>query len=153
MERELAIALFFLPKLTVSLFCGILVGWDRERGHKDAGIKDLVFFSTGVTLFTALAFWIHATMPVTDPTRILGQVITGLGFIGAGVIFKHDDKIRGITTATMIWFCSAVGMMVGYGLYLLPVILAIGTVILSFVLDIIEDLLKKDGASRDRDSR
>jgi putative Mg2+ transporter-C (MgtC) family protein len=109
-----------LLRLTVALVIGALVGIEREyRGHP-AGVRTLALVSVGSCIFTAAGLFVlpgHAT----DPTRIAAQVVTGVGFLGAGAIFRSDDGIKGLTTAATVWVVAALGMAVGFGLYLLAV--------------------------------
>jgi putative Mg2+ transporter-C (MgtC) family protein len=78
-----------------------------------------------------------------DPTRIIGQIITGIGFLGAGVIMKHDDKIVGVTTAAFIWIASAMGILVAsIDSFLLPITLTIGLLLTSRFFEKIENFIK-----------
>lgn len=120
---------FLLPKIFISLVCGMIIGYDRELKRKNAGIRTFILICTGVTLFTALSFFIADAIEGIDPTRIIGQIITGIGFLGAGVIVKNDNKIEGVTTAAFIWCISAIGVLIGLGSYLTPVILSLGLMI------------------------
>jgi putative Mg2+ transporter-C (MgtC) family protein len=132
---------FLLPKLLVATICGVIVGYDREIKQKTAGIRTNILICVGCALFTALSFYISKTNNI-DPTRIIGQIITGIGFLGAGVIMKHDDKIIGVTTAAFIWIVSAIGVLVGIGSYITPVLLTIGLIIISRIFERIEKYIK-----------
>jgi len=133
---------FLLPKLVVSTICGGIVGYDREIKQKTAGIRTNILICVGCALFTAFSFYIFNTNNHTDPTRIIGQIITGIGFLGAGVIMKHDDKIVGVTTAAFIWVVSAIGVLVGMGSYITPVLLTIGLIIISRIFERVEKYIK-----------
>jgi putative Mg2+ transporter-C (MgtC) family protein len=113
MYNEFEIMMYFLPKILVSTICGAIVGYDREVRNKVAGIRTNVLIAVGVTILTTVSFWISKDNANIDPTRIIGQIVTGIGFLGAGVIMKHDDKIIGVTTAAFIWVVSAIGVMIG----------------------------------------
>jgi len=132
---------FLLPKLLVATICGVIVGYDREIKQKTAGIRTNILICVGCALFTALSFYISKTNNI-DPTRIIGQIITGIGFLGAGVIMKHDDKIVGVTTAAFIWVVSAIGVLVGIGSYITPVLLTIGLIIISRIFERVEKYIK-----------
>jgi putative Mg2+ transporter-C (MgtC) family protein len=132
---------FLLPKLLVATICGVIVGYDREIKQKTAGIRTNILICVGCALFTSLSFYISKTNNI-DPTRIIGQIITGIGFLGAGVIMKHDDKIIGVTTAAFIWIVSAIGVLVGIGSYITPVLLTIGLIIISRIFERIEKYIK-----------
>lgn len=107
-------------RLALAMVLGAAVGIEREyRGHP-AGLRTMALVSVGSCLFTAAGFFI---LPghVTDPTRIAAQVVTGVGFLGAGAIFRSEDSVRGLTTAATVWVVAAIGMAAGFGLYRLAV--------------------------------
>jgi putative Mg2+ transporter-C (MgtC) family protein len=133
---------FLLPKLLVATICGGIVGYDREIKQKTAGIRTNILICVGCALFTTLSFYISNTNNHIDPTRIIGQIITGIGFLGAGVIMKHDDKIVGVTTAAFIWIMSAIGVLVGMGSYITPVLVTIGLIIISRIFERVEKYIK-----------
>lgn len=95
-----------------SIILGFLIGLERESSGKDIGIRTSSLISLGSTLFCLIS----SALTQGDPTRIVGQVITGVGFIGAGLIFRSENNIHGLTTATTIWCTAAVGALVGIGL-------------------------------------
>lgn len=136
---------YFLPRLFICLICGMIIGFERERLNKDAGMKTIVFFMQGVGLFTAISFFISEFYGVpTDVTRMLGQIITGLSFLGAGVIFRQEDKVKGITTSAIIWMSSSVAMLCGMGLIFLPIILSAGLLVLVNLFISVERRINKD---------
>jgi putative Mg2+ transporter-C (MgtC) family protein len=143
MYNELEILIYFLPKILISTICGAIVGYDREVRNKVAGIRTNVLIAVGVTILTTISFWISKDNTNIDPTRIIGQIVTGIGFLGAGVIMKHDDKIIGVTTAAFIWAISAIGVMIGLGYYIVPVIITIGLLIISKLFEILEKKIKE----------
>ena len=96
-----------------SIILGFLIGLERESSGKEIGIRTASLISLGSTLFCLIS----STITQGDPTRIVGQVITGVGFIGAGLIFRSDNHVHGLTTATTIWCTAAVGALVGMGLF------------------------------------
>jgi putative Mg2+ transporter-C (MgtC) family protein len=108
-----------LSRLVVATVCGALVGLEREWAGKPAGLRTNIFICAGSALFTlaSILSWQHiAGAPATvDPGRISAQIVTGVGFLGAGVILKTGLNVTGITTASTIWFVSGIGMMVGMG--------------------------------------
>jgi putative Mg2+ transporter-C (MgtC) family protein len=79
----------------------------------------------------------------SDPSRIVGQIITGIGFLGGGVIIKNDDKIIGVTTAAFIWCVSAIGVLAGLGAIWTPILLSFGLLIVSFIFEKFETFIKK----------
>jgi putative Mg2+ transporter-C (MgtC) family protein len=143
MYNEYEIMLYFLPKILVSTICGAIIGYDREVRNKVAGIRTNVLIAVGVTILTTISFWISKDSNNIDPTRIIGQIVTGIGFLGAGVIMKHDDKIIGVTTAAFIWVVSAIGVMIGLGYYIVPILITIGLLIISKLFEILEKKIKE----------
>lgn len=101
-------------KLIISLLMGACIGAEREYKSKVAGFRTIILITVGSTLFTLVSV---ALMGVGDPTRIASTIVTGIGFLGAGVIFREGGTIKGITTAAVIWVAAAIGMLVGFGLY------------------------------------
>ena len=108
-----------VPALFVVLFCG-LIGLEREVHHKDAGMRTHILVGLGSCLFTLVSLYGAPAMLTGnmrwDASRIAAQVVSGIGFIGAGVIFFEHDSVRGLTTASAIWVAAAVGMSCGAGM-------------------------------------
>ena len=102
-------------KIAIAFALGALLGIEREYRNKPAGFRTLIMITVGATVFTILSYRINSS----TPDRIAANIITGIGFIGAGVIFKEGMKVSGMTTAATIWMAAAVGMAVGYGAYYL----------------------------------
>lgn len=118
----LAIEVNFLLPLVVSCILGALIGLEREFRDKPAGISTHVLICSGAALFTLLS----AIVDPSSTSRISSNILTGIGFIGAGLILKDDrGHILGLTTAASVWATAAVGMAIGYGFYLAAVIAAI----------------------------
>jgi putative Mg2+ transporter-C (MgtC) family protein len=140
--KELEIFWFFLPKIIISTICGFIVGYDREVRNKVAGIRTNVIIAVGCTILTTTSFWLLENNSHIDPTRIIGQIVTGIGFLGAGVIMKTDDKIVGVTTAAFIWTVSAIGIMIGCGTYIIPVIITVGLLVISKLFESMERRIK-----------
>ncbi len=111
----------------ISVILGVLIGVEREYRNKSAGLRTFILICFGTCLFTILSIKIGAD----DPDRIAANIITGIGFLGAGVIFKGDNKIDGITTATTIWATASIGMAVGSGYVYLAVL---GTLLVLLIL-------------------
>ena len=130
------IANFIIPKIIISTICGLIIGYDREIKQKVAGIRTNILICVGCTILTSLSFYLSKDNPNIDPTRIVGQIITGIGFLGAGVIMKHDDKIIGVTTAAFIWIVSAIGILIGSTVsFILPILLTFGILLISSIFE------------------
>ena len=137
---EIELILYLFPKLIVATLCGIIIGWEREMKNKVAGIRTHVLVCVGSCLFTTTSFIL--VNHNVDPTRVIGQIITGIGFLGGGVIFKHEDKVVGVTSAAFIWFIASVGVLVGIGYLFSSLIITIGLLGVSIILNTLENKLK-----------
>lgn len=131
-----------LTKVFIASLCGLIIGIDRELKNKVAGIRTFLLICVGCCIYTSLSFLISQSHSV-DPTRIIAQIVTGIGFLGAGVIFKNEDKVVGVTTAAFIWVVSAIGVLVGLGAIVTPIVLTLGLVVVSLALEKIEQQIKK----------
>lgn len=136
------IAMPLLFKVMIAIVCGFIIGYDREIKHKVAGIRTNIIICVGCTILTSMGFIVADNYPSIDPTRIIGQIVTGIGFLGAGVIFKQDDKVTGMTSAAFIWLISAIGIMIGCGLVLSPIIITIVLILASHLFEKFENLIK-----------
>ncbi|MDD2774059.1 MAG: MgtC/SapB family protein [Elusimicrobiales bacterium] len=105
-----------LLKLSVSLLLGGAIGLEREFHEKPAGLRTNIIICIGATIFTIVSLLVGKKYG-QDPGRISAQIVTGVGFLGAGAIMREGSKISGLTTAAGIWLISAIGMAVGYGYY------------------------------------
>ncbi len=126
-EFQLRIA----ERLIVAFVAGVVIGFDRERSGKAAGIRTQMLVCVGSALMAGISVFLGKWygVAVADPARLMAQVITGIGFLGAGVILKNGDKVSGVTTAATIWTTAAIGISIGAGIYL-PAILTVFLVLL-----------------------
>jgi putative Mg2+ transporter-C (MgtC) family protein len=120
-------------QLLFSFLIGSAIGFEREYRSKAAGLRTMIMICIGSTIFTEIS------ISITDssPDRIASNIITGIGFLGAGVIFKDGLSINGITTATTIWIVAALGMAVGAGEYFIALV---GSVVVLIVLSLFENI-------------
>jgi putative Mg2+ transporter-C (MgtC) family protein len=118
-------------RLLLSFGIGSAIGIEREFRSKAAGLRTMIMICLGATIFTEISM----RMSPDTPDRIASNIITGIGFLGAGVIFKDGLTISGITTATTIWICAALGMAVGSGEYFIA---TVGSVVVLIVLTLFE---------------
>jgi len=127
----LAANAFIGLNLVGALLLGMLVGYERSYNGRAAGMRTyglVCMASTALTVFVGSApLWFGGTVPhpPADPTRVVQGVVTGVGFLGAGVIMKDGLSIRGLTTAASIWAVSAVGVLLGVGFYAAALVLAV----------------------------
>lgn len=133
---------YFGPKLLIAIVCGLMVGIEREIKGKVAGIRSNLLICVGVTIFTSASFYYAEINKTVDPTRIIGQIITGIGFLGGGAIYKSENRIIGFTTASFIWCIAAIGVLIGSGLYTISVLITLGLVLISLVLERVEKMMK-----------
>ncbi|MCT1529437.1 MULTISPECIES: MgtC/SapB family protein [Sphingobacterium] len=110
-----------LLKAVLSLCAGFVLGFEREWKDKSAGFKTISIICLGSTLFSLLSFKLGAGES-EDATRIASYVVSGIGFLGAGVIFKDGVNVNGLTTASIIWMSAAIGMAIGFGVYVIAAI-------------------------------
>lgn len=115
-------------KVVVAAFFGMLVGLERRGGSTGAGLRTFCLITMGSALFTVLS--VEGFPPTTDPARLAAQIVTGIGFIGAGVIWRQrEEAIHGITTAAAIWVAAAIGIAVGLGFYILSAAITVVTML------------------------
>jgi putative Mg2+ transporter-C (MgtC) family protein len=117
-------------RLLLAAGLGGLLGLEREWRHKEAGLRTNILITIGAAIFTLMSIEL-AESASADPSRIAAQIVTGIGFLGAGAIMRTDAGIQGLTTAATIWVNAAVGVAAGGGAYHLAVI---ATAITLFVL-------------------
>ena len=101
------------------------IGYQRERSRKAAGLRTHILIGAGAALFTIAS--IYGFNGTVDPSRVAAGVVAGIGFIGAGVIFRgmrgeHEERLAGLTSAACIWITAAIGLAVGAGMYLISAI-------------------------------
>lgn len=102
-----------LIKLLVSLLAGAIIGFEREMHNKSAGFRTITLITVGSTLFTMLS------LRLDQEARVAAQIVSGIGFLGAGVILLSEKKVKGLTTASSIWVAAAIGMSIGMGQFAL----------------------------------
>lgn len=107
----------FLLRLGSALIAGLAIGFERQWHHKTAGLKTNMLVATGAAIFVLLSIILKADEPTIDVTRIIAQVVTGVGFLGAGVIFKEGLNVHGLGSAATIWCSAAIGCIAASGLY------------------------------------
>lgn len=109
--------------LTLCFLLCTLLGMERQFHHKNAGVKTHVLVGMGSCLFTLISAYgfapVQSTAGVTDPSRIAAQIVSGIGFIGAGVIFVNNNAVRGLTTAATVWLSAGLGMACGANMFTL----------------------------------
>lgn len=108
-------------RVVIAFLLGALIGWERERHGISAGIRTYGSISLGACVFGVLSI----SLMGADPSRIAAQVVTGVGFLGGGVIFRQGDYVSGLTTAATLWATAAIGLAVSFGMYLVSILTSI----------------------------
>lgn len=132
-------------KLLLSLILGSIVGYERKRRGQPAGVRTFSLIAMGSTLAMILSIYVpqeYLGLKNGDPGRIAAQVVTGIGFLGAGAIIQMKGSVRGLTTAAGIWMVAAIGMSVGVGMYSVACIATLFVLIILVWLDRIEHKAK-----------
>jgi putative Mg2+ transporter-C (MgtC) family protein len=131
-------------RLLLSLIIGTAIGLEREYRSKAAGLRTMIMICLGATIFTEISLGIGGA----SPDRIASTVVTGIGFLGAGVIFRDGLTVSGITTATTIWISAALGMAVGAGEYFIALTGSIIVLIILILFEKIKLIISKTHQSR-----
>lgn len=129
-------------RVVLAAALGGAIGLEREYRRKPAGLRTNILIALGSALFAVLSENIGAAGG--SPDRIAAQVVTGIGFLGAGAILRHGDNVQGLTTAATIWVNAAIGMAAGFGAYGLAIGSTITTVIVLALLPLVEQLFDRD---------
>jgi putative Mg2+ transporter-C (MgtC) family protein len=132
----------FFSQLILAVVLGALIGLEREFKKKGAGIQTYSLVSLGSCLFSLIAFSL-ANLKILDPSPILMAIAVGMGFIGAGAIFKGETQIFGLTTAAGLWTSAAIGLAVGSKFYLLAIFSTVLVLIIFYFFGFIEDKIFK----------
>jgi putative Mg2+ transporter-C (MgtC) family protein len=111
-----------LLKLAVAMMIGSAIGLEREVHNKSAGLRTIILICVGATLITIISQRL-------GDDRIAAQIVTGIGFLGAGVIIREEGRIKGLTTASTIWAAAAMGLTVGYGEYVLAAVFGLTVIV------------------------
>jgi putative Mg2+ transporter-C (MgtC) family protein len=138
-----------LEELTLAFMLSALVGLEREIRQKSAGLRTYTLVGVSAALFMLISKYgfmdvISNGRVVVDPSRVAAQIVSGIGFIGGGVIFMRRDVVRGLTTAASVWLTAALGMACGAGLPLLALATTLGHFVIMFVFPKLVSLLPKE---------
>ncbi|MBI2651426.1 MgtC/SapB family protein [Candidatus Woesearchaeota archaeon] len=115
-------------RLILAAFAGSLIGFERKTVHKPAGIRTHMLVALGSALFAIVSIESFAN---TDPSRIAAGIVTGIGFLGAGTIFRSKNTVKGLTTAASLWAVAGIGLTAALGEYLL---MAVSTILIILIL-------------------
>ena len=127
--------------VATSLLCGTIVGAERQMRGKPVGIRTATLITLGTYTFIVCALSIRSEM--TDPSRIIGQVITGIGFLGAGVMLTRRGVVFGVTSAATIWCMASIGVCIAIDKYATGIKLSVVVVIVLVGIDFLEDYMQR----------
>ena len=133
------------------MLLGAVVGYERKRKGQSAGVRTFSLISMGATLAMLLSIYVpqeYMGLKNGDPGRIAAQVITGIGFLGAGAIIQMKGSVRGLTTAAGIWMVAIIGMAVGLGMYWLSLVASLLILFILVQLERIEEYISRGSESR-----
>ena len=131
----------FWLHLGTALLCGGSIGLERQSRGKVAGVRTSILICLGTAIFVALGATVSPER--VDPTRVLGQVVTGVGFLGAGVILAREGRILGVTTAAVIWGLAAIGCLIGLGFLSTAVVITLTVLGVLLGVEAMENLLER----------
>ena len=126
----------FWIKIVLSLLCGGIIGLERQIKGKPSGIRTSIFICLGTNIFISIG--LANSGANVDATRVLGQVVTGIGFLGAGVIIAREGLVVGITSAAVIWVLAGVGSMIGFGYFVQAIVISLTTLLILVGIGFIE---------------
>ena len=138
-------------RLIFSFLMGVIIGIERQYRRQEAGLRTFTLICLGSTVAMLVSVWIpqsYSGVLSGDPGRIAAQVLTGIGFLGAGAIIQSHGSIHGLTTAACIWVVAVIGLAVGAGMYIPAFITTLLTVVVLFSLEKLERKMFLDGVNK-----
>jgi putative Mg2+ transporter-C (MgtC) family protein len=133
-----SIAPFDWQAVVTAILCGTIIGLERQLRGKPGGIRTSALITLGTYIFIAASMTVSTPL-TTDPSRIIGQVITGIGFLGAGVMLARDGMVMGVTSAATIWTLASVGVCIAIGHDITAIKLSLVVVAVLVGVDVMED--------------
>lgn len=131
-------------RLLLGFAAGAVIGFERSSRHQVAGLRTHILIAVGSTLLMLLSIWLpqeFSMLKVGDPGRIAAQVVSGIGFLGAGAILRLGNNVKGLTTAASLWLVAAVGLAVGAGMYFAAAVAEALSLFTLVVMDVVEKRL------------
>ncbi|RXM46976.1 MgtC/SapB family protein [Flavobacterium sp. YO12] len=132
----------FLTRLAAATLAGLIIGFERQWHHKETGLKTNTLVAIGAATFVLLSIKVAGTALNVDVTRITAQVVMGVGFLGAGVIFREGDNVHGLNSAATIWCSAAIGCIAASGYFAEALICTLTVIIINTATEPIERWLK-----------
>ena len=140
LTQEVSLIIVFCIRIMIAAVCGTIIGYERKKNFKAAGIRTHILVCCGAALFMIISKYAFSDISLSlgikeaDPARVAAQVVTGIGFLGAGVIFKNGVSIKGLTTAAGLWMTAGAGMAVGAGMIIVGVFSAVFIALIQFAM-------------------
>jgi putative Mg2+ transporter-C (MgtC) family protein len=132
----------FIFRLGAALLAGLAIGFERQWHHKTAGLRTNLLVATGAAVFVLLSIELKAVESSIDVTRIIAQVVTGVGFLGAGIIFREGNNVHGLISAATIWCSAAIGCMAASGFFMETLICTLTVIVVNSFLSPLDEWLK-----------
>lgn len=134
----------FVIQVITAIVCGAIIGSERKIKSKPIGVRTSILICMGTMIFVKYSLLIASSESITaDPTRVIGQVVTGIGFLGAGAIMNKDGLVKGLTSAATIWVQAAIGVLIGCNYLIDAILFTIITWIILYLGNILEKKLVK----------
>lgn len=146
--KKMILEIDFIYRILAAFIAGAVIGIERQWQNKSAGLRTNTLVSIGAALFVFLS--IQLSKEGGDVTRIVGQIVTGVGFIGAGIIFRKGFNVHGLNTAATIWCSAAMGAFAGAGFFTLTFSSMVIVLLVNIIITPIEKLLNKRRNKRQR---
>lgn len=132
----------FIFRMGAALLAGLAIGFERQWHHKTAGLRTNLLVATGAAVFVLLSFELKESESSIDTSRIIAQVVTGVGFLGAGIIFREGNNVHGLTSAATIWCSAAIGCLAASGFFTETLVCTITVIIVNSFLTPLDEWLK-----------
>ena len=139
----------FAIRVLVALVAGMIIGFERQWHHKSAGLRTTTLVALGSAIYVLIS--INITQTTGDATRIIGQVVTGIGFLCAGVIFKEGLSVHGLTSSVTIWCSSAIGCLAAAGYYIETLIATVLILVVNLGLKSVDNWLTNRNPDKNED--
>jgi len=128
-------------RLCLGFLAGGIIGFERSSRRQVAGLRTHILIALGATCLMLLSIWLPGQLNGGDPSRIAAQVVSGMGFLGAGAIIRLGNNIRGLTTAASLWLTAAIGMTIGAGMYVAALTVEVLALVTLMLLNRVEQKL------------
>lgn len=130
---DVQLQLDYVLRIAIACICGMMIGYERKSRNKEAGIRTHAIVALGAALIMIVSKYGFDDIAEYDASRAAAQIVSGIGFLGAGIIFVKKQMVSGLTTAAGIWATSGVGMALGAGMYLLGVIISVMLILVQII--------------------